>query len=824
MSTQTYSKTPAQRLKDFTPADASHSVYGQYGQAVASFYDVPEGYSIVDQSIAGWLAMPMQDCNKTILSIAYLSPDLKVKPLFDPDLRGGVVFGKPAKDKQLFFVSSIQAAFALSRLGYACVLTFTPHDWGGRDELEPKHSGNIAHAIKSWSMAGYARLYVPIACHMAAVYEQWLIGTQAHVLRLAAPIDQYQEAPDIQAELTALMDAVDTAQTTDALAVIEYAFILANDSDNPDVGALWEDKTIAAFQYIYTSNKAQWARLRSSLKQIKALKLTDFEREIKGQTEGGGNRDASSILIEVASSACTFVHDSDAEPYAIMTVGNVRQCWRVKSESFYEWLSHAYYKSTGTAASDLSLKAAISSISGCAKYEGEEVNVYFRVAKHDGVYWLDLCNDAWQAVRISAQGWQVIDQPPVLFTRSKNMRPLPMPIVGEGNLNALWAVANIPESERLLIVTWLLECLRPETSYVILELSGEQGSAKSSTQDALRNLIDPNRSNLRFAPKNKDDVFISARNSHMVSYENLSHLSADYQDVLCILATGGGYGTRTLYSNTDETVLNLKKPIVLNGISIIITAQDLLDRAIHIDLPVLPNIVTEAELDQYWQIHHAGIFSGLLDAFVQALVLLPNVDLSDERLPRMADFTKLGEAVYQAHGKPVKAFLNEYRERRKEGVSRTLEASPVAMAMQEFLRKRPSGFTGTVQQLLNELEHYREDNDTWVKSAKGLADLIQRLKPALRQIGIHVSKDHKRGRNGYGCALRYETPTYKNEPKSTESSASSTPHTLDSQKTAQTAEKGVRGEHGAHQNEDFNRQTYSPDQRRISAVSTGFTP
>jgi hypothetical protein len=330
-----------------------------------------------------------------------------------------------------------------------------------------------------------------------------------------------------------------------------------------------------------------------------------------------------------------------------------------------------------------------------------------------------------------------------------------MPIQGEGNLAALWQMANIPEADRLMVVAWLLECLRPETPFVVLELSGEQGSAKSSTQNALRDLIDPNKSNLRTAPKHKDDVFISAKNSHMVSFENLSHLSADYQDALCSLATGAGYATRTLYTNTDETTIELKKPIVLNGISIVVTAQDLLDRTLHIDLPMLQSVSTEADLADYWAANHAAAFTGLLDAFSSALAHIDRVDLSGEQLPRMADFTILGEAVYMAHGQPPKAFLHDYRERRKEGVNRTLESSPVAVAMLALLDRRPQGFVGTVKGLLQELEALSDEySPHWPKSAKGLGDAIQRLKPAFRQIGILLEKDSKPSRDGVRCTLK----------------------------------------------------------------------
>jgi hypothetical protein len=53
-----------------------------------------------------------------------------------------------------------------------------------------------------------------------------------------------------------------------------------------------------------------------------------------------------------------------------------------------------------------------------------------------------------------------------------------------------------------------------------------------------------------------------------------------------------------LHTTCDETVIELKKPIILNGIPVNVTAQDLLDRTLHIDLPIIESRLTEEEVEE----------------------------------------------------------------------------------------------------------------------------------------------------------------------------------------------------------------------------------
>jgi hypothetical protein len=170
------------------------------------------------------------------------------------------------------------------------------------------------------------------------------------------------------------------------------------------------------------------------------------------------------------------------------------------------------------------LQSTLNVIEAKAHFDAPERIIYIRVGALDGKLYLDLGDENWRAVEIDAQGWQVIDKPPVRFRRAAGMQPLPVPKPG-GSVDALRSFLNVQsDADFVLVVAWALACLRDRGPYPVIVLSGEQGSAKSTFSGILTALLDPNTAPLRALPREDRDLFIAASNGHVLAFDNVSGL------------------------------------------------------------------------------------------------------------------------------------------------------------------------------------------------------------------------------------------------------------------------------------------------------------
>jgi hypothetical protein len=152
-----------------------------------------------------------------------------------------------------------------------------------------------------------------------------------------------------------------------------------------------------------------------------------------------------------------------------------------------------------------------------------------------------------------------------MFTRRGTPAPLPVP-EPDGSLSDLWPFLNISEKYRPLVSGWLLAALYPSGPYPILVLQGEEGTAKTTAALILRSLCDPAMVPLRAPTRDEKDFLVGAVGNWCICIDNLSGMQPWMSDALCRLSTGGGFAARTLYTDIDETSIQIERPVILNGI------------------------------------------------------------------------------------------------------------------------------------------------------------------------------------------------------------------------------------------------------------------
>jgi hypothetical protein len=542
-----------------------------------------------------------------------------------------------------------------------------------------------------------------------------------------------------------------------------------------DPGAAFAPDMIAALSALKDSDQAAFETLRSKLK-ASGCRAAELDKAIAKANGGKGDRDPpqAEILIELAQSAELF-HDPDGKGFACLPINGHRETWAIRSKGFKQWLARQFFETTAGAANSEALQAALNVIEAKANYEGPELAVAVRVGGLDGKLYLDLGDEAWRAVEIDATGWRVINDPPVRFRRPAGMKSLPAPVPG-GSIEILRSFLNVKsDADFVLIVAWVLACLRNNGPYPVLGLSGEQGSAKSTFTAILRALIDPNTAPLRALPREDRDLFITASNGHLMAFDNVSGLPSWISDTLCRLATGGGFAVRSLYTDGDETIFHECRPVILNGIEDIISRPDLADRAILLTLEPIPEDRRRAQ-QKIWEAFYAAcpqILGVLLDAVAKGLAMLPDTKL--DKLPRMADFA-LWAAACETALWPAGTFWAAYCGNRDEAIDGVIEGDPIASGVRTLMATR-TDWVGTATNLLADLAAIAGErvakSKEWPASPRALSGRLTRAGTFLRKIGIDISskpEGHARTRTIRIAAARVDPLP---EPEGVEPSAPS---------------------------------------------------
>ena len=299
---------------------------------------------------------------------------------------------------------------------------------------------------------------------------------------------------------------------------------------------------------------------------------------------------------------------------------------------------------------------------------------------------------------------------------------------------------RLDEDTWTLVASWTVATVAPRGPYPILTETGEQGAGKSTLGRMLRGLIDPASPELRGVPRDERDVMIGALTSHVVALDNLSGLPAWLSDALCRIATGGGLATRTLYSDLDETLIDVSRPILLTGIEQPATRGDLLDRALVVSLPAMSDEARGDETDLWAR--YTAMRPALVGALCSAasMALRGRADVRLARRPRMADSCTWVTAAEPALGWAAGRTVTAWTGAREQASADLVAGDPVAQAIVALPLASP--WQGTAAELLDVLNRGVAESvrsrKAWPASPRGLSGALRRLAPDLRRVGVAV--------------------------------------------------------------------------------------
>lgn len=423
----------------------------------------------------------------------------------------------------------------------------------------------------------------------------------------------------------------------------------------------------------------------------------------------------------------------------------------VESTAFKDGLYRLYERASMSAhepATPHLIGSAVAILAAHARTSGVKP-VLMRSGMHDGTAYIHRGDPEamGEVVAVDPSGWRTVRTPPVRFALGPAAGILPAPAAA-GDVAELRPFLNLDDPDQFpLVAAWVGAAVLSAWPVPVLMLTGQQGTAKSTAAKVLLRLIDPAAGDdpLRGRPKDEETLAVAARNAHLLAFDNLSGMDNDLADLLCRVATGGAFATRTKYTNSDETRIAIRKAIILTGIDLPSLRGDLLERGLTVRLRPIPDgeRLTEEEFFRRFAEARPRILAGLYALIARGLAPAPA--LAGMRLPRMADFGRFAAAAVGRE-----AVEGKLAAVAQDNAAAALDAYPWVPPLVELMRHRQVPWTGTAAELLAELEaKYREGNyarrgdlpKRWPGGPHVLSGQLDRIAPALLAVeGIRVER------------------------------------------------------------------------------------
>jgi hypothetical protein len=408
----------------------------------------------------------------------------------------------------------------------------------------------------------------------------------------------------------------------------------------------------------------------------------------------------------------------------------------------YNWLRSLMWEEEEISVGGEALKTAAGTLAAFAAKSGRVRELHTRSAFHGGAVYYQL--RPGRVVRIDRGGWNLEDDPPVVFRSVPNLKPLPDPQPG-GTLDTLEDLINLKgERDVRMCKAYAATLPLPHIPRPILQTTGVMGSGKTTAGRVIKRLLDPTApETVRFDPR---DFLQKASHSYIVMADNINSIPEWGVDTLCRLVTGEADSKRSLYTDDEDFIYEMLRAVLLNGINAPTERGDAQDRTLPVELERIPDRQRRSEEDLWaeFEREHSRLLGAVFDVLSKALRQRETLRL--HRRPRLADWGEYAAAVYEVMGWGVRQFLEDWGEVVKVQNMGTLDGSPVAQAILSFMESR-NKWSGLASDLHAKLEVEAEElnidikrDKMWPKSPSWLWRRMREVLPLLVAMGVEADK------------------------------------------------------------------------------------
>jgi len=506
------------------------------------------------------------------------------------------------------------------------------------------------------------------------------------------------------------------------------------------------------------------------------------------------NKSHQEKLIQIADEKIIkLFKDQYNETFAKIFLEDHFEIIPVTRTKFARFITMCYYEQYGIIPNTESINSLVNLLQAKAEFGKLQYNLYLRVAEYQGDFYYDLTDEKHRCIKISKErgSWEILNGPPIPLFRRYSQTAQVISILEDDHhqLNSLQnenivsgkkskendkleeflsKLANIKdEKTKLLIKASIISYFVPDIPHIILMFHGPWGSAKTSLQKMIKEIVDPAKPSLLTFQQDKNEFLQQVAQNYLATFDNATHTPKWLPDEVCKTVTGIGHSKRALYTDDETKVYEFKHCLIFNGINIAFYEPDVLDRSIPIELPMIEVKDRRLDRDVFDQFYKMKpeIMTYIFNTLAKAVTLYPTIQTRG--LPRMADYALWCEAIARAMGYKANEFLKAYDEIRGIQNDEMVDSNPVAYALKIFVESIPVSstndsttnmsdeitlFEGTpigLLQRLNELASSGGIDITqrdWPKNRNWLIRKINIVKPALKQtcgIKIEVDRDTK---------------------------------------------------------------------------------